>query len=606
MMRDFRKIMHFGWAHKGYALLNVLCNIFYALFSALAFVSLIPMLNVLFKTTEVVRTPPTYEGLVSLEAFLKQSMNYYLTQMLTTNVEKTLWYVIGLVLVLFFLKNLFNYFALFFITYFRNGVLKDLRNALYQKIISLPLGYFSEKRKGDLMARMTSDVTEIQTSFLSVLELLVREPLTILFTLAFMFSFSVKLSVFVLLFIPLSGIVISLLGKKLKKQALGVQEEQAHFLNLMEETVNGQKIIKIFGGDSHFKKRFHNTTQRFYKLSNQLINRVNLAAPASEFLGICVIGILLWFGGRMVLLENSLTGPEFIVYMGLAYNILTPAKAISKAGYSIQKGNAAAQRILAIFEAQNTVKEAPNAVSLNKLEHGVGFENISFQYKNQTVIHELNLTLKKGETLALVGPSGGGKTTLANLLCRFYDVGSGQITIDGIPLSQLKKESLYQLISIVTQETILFNDTVASNLLLGDPAATEESIIQAAKAAHAHDFIEKLPLGYKTLIGENGNKLSGGQKQRLAIARALLKDPQLLILDEATAALDSASEHLVQQALEKLMANRTVLIIAHRLSTIKKATQIAVIEEGKIVEIGNHQQLIKTNTRYKKLVALQS
>ncbi|MGB1020278.1 MAG: ABC transporter ATP-binding protein, partial [Flavobacteriaceae bacterium] len=466
--------------------------------------------------------------------------------------------------------------------------------------------YFSEKRKGDLMAHMTSDVTEIQTSFLSVLELLVREPLTILFTLAFMFSFSVKLSVFVLLFIPLSGIVISLLGKKLKKQALGVQEEQAHFLNLMEETVNGQKIIKIFGGDSHFKKRFHNTTQRFYKLSNQLINRVNLAAPASEFLGICVIGILLWFGGRMVLLENSLTGPEFIVYMGLAYNILTPAKAISKAGYSIQKGNAAAQRILAIFEAQNTVKEAPNAVSLNKLEHGVGFENISFQYKNQTVIHELNLTLKKGETLALVGPSGGGKTTLANLLCRFYDVGSGQITIDGIPLSQLKKESLYQLISIVTQETILFNDTVANNLLLGDPAATEESIIQAAKAAHAHDFIEKLPLGYKTLIGENGNKLSGGQKQRLAIARALLKDPQLLILDEATAALDSASEHLVQQALEKLMANRTVLIIAHRLSTIKKATHIAVIEEGKIVEIGNHQQLIKTNTRYKKLVALQS
>ncbi len=606
MMRDFRKIMHFGWAHKGYAILNVLCNLFYALFSALAFVSLIPMLNVLFKTTEVVSTPPAYEGLVSLETFLKQSMNYYLTQMLATNVEKTLWFVIGLVLLLFLLKNVFNYFALFFITYFRNGVLKDLRNALYKKILSLPVGYFSEKRKGDLMARMTSDVTEIQTSFLSVLELLVREPLTILFTLVFMFSFSVKLSVFVLLFIPLSGMVISILGKKLKKQALGVQEEQAHFLNLMEETVNGQKVIKVFGGGNHFKKRFLNTTQRFYELSNQLINRVNLAAPASEFLGICVIGILLWFGGRMVLLENSLTGPEFIVYMGLAYNILTPAKAISKAGYSIQKGNAAAQRILAILETKNTVKEAPNAKEINGFKHQIAFQNISFQYENQKVITDLTLTLNKGETIALVGPSGGGKTTLANLLCRFYDVNSGQITIDDTPLTKIKKESLYGLMSIVTQETILFNDTVANNLLLGYHQATEEAMIKAAKAAHAHEFIEKLPKGYQTLIGENGNKLSGGQKQRLSIARALLKDPELLILDEATAALDSASEHLVQKAIEELMANRTVLIIAHRLSTIKKATHIAVIEEGKIVEIGNHQELIKTNTRYKKLVALQS
>lgn len=606
MMRDFIKIMRFGWAHKGYALLNILCNIFYALFSALAFVSLIPMLNVLFKTTEVVSTPPSYEGLVSLEVFLKQSMNYYLTQMITTNIEKTLWVVIGLVLVLFFLKNVFNYFALFFITYFRNGVLKDLRNALYQKIISLPLGYFSEKRKGDLMARMTSDVTEIQTSFLSVLELLVREPLTILFTLIFMFSFSIKLSVFVLLFIPLSGIFISFLGKKLKKQALRVQEEQAQFLNLMEETVNGQKIIKIYGADIHFNNRFKNTTQRFYKLSNQLLNRVNLAAPSSEFLGICVIGILLWFGGRMVLLENSLTGPEFIVYMGLAYNILTPAKAISKAGYSIQKGNAAAQRILAVFETKNTVEDAPDAHSIKEFKQRIDFQNISFKYDDQMVIKELSLSLRKGETLALVGPSGGGKTTLANLLCRFYDVDSGKITIDDIPLPHIKKESLYQLMSIVTQETILFNDTVANNLLVSYPTASKEAMIQAAKAAHAHDFIKKLPQGYQTPIGENGSKLSGGQKQRLAIARALLKDPQLLILDEATAALDAASERLVQQALEKLMANRTVLIIAHRLSTIKKATKIALIDDGNILEIGNHEKLMKTSKHYKNLVVLQS
>lgn len=606
MMRDFRTIMRYGLAYKGYAMLNIVCNIFYALFSALAFVSLIPMLNVLFKTTQTTLEAPTYQGLASLEQFLKDSMNYFLTQRLAENVEHTLWLVIGLVLLLFFLKNLTNYFALFFITYFRNGILRDLRNALYQKIIELPVGYFSEKRKGDLMARMTTDVTEIQTSFLSVLELLVREPLTIVFTLGFMLSFSVKLTLFVLFFIPISGIVISLLGKKLKKHALKVQEEQGHFLNVMEETVNGQKIIKTFAAGNHFKTLFEQTTQRFFSLSNKLLNRVNLAAPASEFLGICVIGILLWFGGRMVLLENSLTGPEFIVYMGLAYNILTPAKAISKAGYSIQKGNAAAQRILAILTAENTVKESPDAVVKNQFNKAITFSEVSFGYDQNQVLNKLSFELDKGKTLALVGPSGGGKSTIANLLCRFYDVHSGVITLDDVPLPKIKKESLYQMMSVVTQEIILFNDTITQNLLLGNPKATQEELIEAAKAAHAHEFIEKLPQGYNTVIGDNGNKLSGGQKQRLSIARALLKNPQILILDEATASLDSVSEQLVQQALEKLMANRTVLIIAHRLSTIKKASQIGVIEEGQLVEIGSHQELMQKNLRYKKLVSLQS
>jgi len=606
MMRDFRTIMRYGLAYKGYAMLNIVCNIFYALFSALAFVSLIPMLNVLFKTTQTTLEAPTYQGLASLEQFLKDSMNYFLTQRLAENVEHTLWLVIGLVLLLFFLKNLANYFALFFITYFRNGILRDLRNALYQKIIELPVGYFSEKRKGDLMARMTTDVTEIQTSFLSVLELLVREPLTIVFTLGFMLSFSVKLTLFVLFFIPISGIVISLLGKKLKKHALKVQEEQGHFLNVMEETVNGQKIIKTFAAGNHFKTLFEQTTQRFFSLSNKLLNRVNLAAPASEFLGICVIGILLWFGGRMVLLENSLTGPEFIVYMGLAYNILTPAKAISKAGYSIQKGNAAAQRILAILTAENTVKESPDAVVKNQFNKAITFSEVSFGYDQNQVLNKLSFELDKGKTLALVGPSGGGKSTIVNLLCRFYDVHSGVITLDDVPLPKIKKESLYQMMSVVTQEIILFNDTITQNLLLGNPKATQEELIEAAKAAHAHEFIEKLPQGYNTVIGDNGNKLSGGQKQRLSIARALLKNPQILILDEATASLDSVSEQLVQQALEKLMANRTVLIIAHRLSTIKKASQIGVIEEGQLVEIGSHQELMQKNLRYKKLVSLQS
>lgn len=606
MMRDFRKIMRFGWAYRGYALLNIVFNILYALFSALSFVSLIPMLNVLFKTTEPIIQKPDYNGIASLESFLKGNMNYYLNNLLAENIEKTLLLVIGLVLVLFFLKNLSNYFALFFITYFRNGILRDLRNALYKKIIELPIGYFSEKRKGDLMARMTSDVTEIQTSFLAVLELLVREPLTILFTLGFMLSFSVKLTFFVLLFIPISGIIISLLGKKLKKHALRVQEEQAQFLNAIEETVNGQKIIKTFSAGELFKNKFEMTTQRFFTLSNRLLNRVNLASPASEFLGICVIGVLLWFGGRMVLLENSLTGPEFIVYMGLAYNILTPAKAISKAGYSIQKGNAAAQRILAILTAENSVQEAPDAKIKKQFKTAVQFDQVSFSYEKEKVLDTLSFRLEKGTSLALVGSSGAGKTTIANLLCRFYDVDTGSISIDGVPLQNIKKSSLYDLISVVTQEVILFNDTVANNLLLGNPKATKKDLIEAAKAAHAHEFITKLPKGYETLIGENGNKLSGGQKQRLTIARALIKDPQILILDEATAALDSASEQLVQQALEKLMDQRSVLIIAHRLSTIKKATSIAVIEDGKLIELGNHAELMKNNLGYKKLVSLQS
>ena len=606
MMHDFRKIMRFGRAYRGFALLNIVFNILYALFSALSFVSLIPMLNVLFNATEPITLKPDYNGIESLESFLKGNMNYYLNKLLAENIEKTLLLVIGIVLVLFFLKNLSNYFALFFITYFRNGILRDLRNALYKKIIELPIGYFSEKQKSDLMARMTSDVTEIQTSFLAVLELLVREPLTILFTLGFMLSFSVKLTLFVLLFIPISGIIISLLGKKLKKHALRVQEEQAQFLNAIEETVNGQKIIKIFSAGELFKNKFETTTQHFFTLSNQLLNKVNLASPASEFLGICVIGILLWFGGRMVLLENSLTGPEFIVYMGLAYNILTPAKAFSKAGYSIQKGNAAAQRILAILNAENSVQDAPNAKIKKQFKTAIKFDQVSFSYEKERVLDTLSFRLEKGTSLALVGSSGAGKTTIANLLCRFYDVNNGSISIDGIPLQNIKKSSLYDLISVVTQEVILFNDTVANNLLLGNPKATKKDVVEAAKAAHAHEFIMKLPKGYETLIGENGNKLSGGQKQRLTIARALIKDPQILILDEATAALDSASEQLVQKAYEKLMDQRSVLIIAHRLSTVKKATSIAVIEDGKLIELGNHTDLMKNNLGYKKLVGLQS
>ena len=604
-MSPFRKIIQFGIPFKGYALLNILFNSFYALFSALSFVSLIPMLNVLFKTTEKQSTPATYSGILSLQKYLKDTLNYYVSSKLEQDIEGTLIFVISLVLSLFLLKNISNYLALFFIAYLRNGILKNLRNALYIKIISLPISYFNEKRKGDLMAKMTSDVSEIQQSFLSILELLVREPLTILFSLAAMLLFSFKLTLFVILFIPISGLVISSIGKRLKKHSARIQEEQGDFLSIIDETVNGQKIIKTFSAGEHFKDRFFKATDRFYLFSNQLLHRANLAGPTSEFLGISAIGILLWFGGKMVLIDESITGTSFIVYMGLAYNILTPAKSISKASYSIQKGNAAADRILEILNAKDHLEDDKNAQKLSKFKDRIVFDKVSFSYEKNPVLNKISFEIKKGEMVALVGPSGSGKTTITYLLNRFYNVDNGLLTIDDIPINLIQKKSLYKHIGMVTQESILFNDSVYNNLKIGKPNASNDEIENAAIAANADGFIKELPNQYETFIGDLGNKLSGGQKQRLTIARALLKDPALLILDEATSALDTEAEQQVQIALEKLMRNRTSLVIAHRLSTIKKADIILVLDKGKIVASGNHQKLLSSNKQYKNWVQIQ-
>ena len=604
-MSPFRKIIQFGIPFKGYALLNILFNSFYALFSALSFVSLIPMLNVLFKTTEKQSAPATYSGILSLQKYLKDTLNYYVSSKLEQDIEGTLIFVISLVLGLFLLKNISNYLALFFIAYLRNGILKNLRNALYIKIISLPISYFNEKRKGDLMAKMTSDVSEIQQSFLSILELLVREPLTILFSLAAMLLFSFKLTLFVILFIPISGLVISSIGKRLKKHSARIQEEQGDFLSIIDETVNGQKIIKTFSAGEHFKDRFFKATDRFYLFSNQLLHRANLAGPTSEFLGISAIGILLWFGGKMVLIDESITGTSFIVYMGLAYNILTPAKSISKASYSIQKGNAAADRILEILNEKDHLEDDKNAQKLSEFKDRIVFDKVSFSYEKNPVLNKISFEIKKGEMVALVGPSGSGKTTITYLLNRFYNVDNGLLTIDDIPINLIQKKSLYKHIGMVTQESILFNDSVYNNLKIGKPNASNDEIENAAIAANADGFIKELPNQYETFIGDLGNKLSGGQKQRLTIARALLKDPALLILDEATSALDTEAEQQVQIALEKLMRNRTSLVIAHRLSTIKKADVILVLDKGKIVASGNHQKLLSSNKQYKNWVQIQ-
>jgi len=586
--------------------LNIIFNILYAIFSALAYVSMIPMMQILFGTTPKTNVAPTYEGISEIKNYLEGFFNYKITQYMGQDSGKALLFVIGIIISLFFLKNIFNYLAMFFITFLRNGVLMDLRNDLYHKTTTLPLYFFSEKKKGDLMARISSDVLELQHSFLSILELIIRDPLTIIFSLIVMLSFSVKLTLFVLIFIPLSGAIISQIGKSLKRKSDRVQKEQGEFLSLLEETIGGIKIIKAFNAENAFVKKFKHSTGLFFDFSNKLLNRQNLASPISEFLGIVVISVLLWYGGKMVLIDQTLNGAIFLSYLGLAYNILTPAKGISKAYYSIKKGDAAAMRVLEILEANDDMEDVDDAIEIKSLEKEIKFDNVSFSYEENPVLENFSLKIKKGQTVALVGPSGSGKTTLANLLNRFYDIDKGSLTVDGTPIDVIKKKSLYQLTGMVTQDSILFNDSVKNNIALGNPSATLDQIREAAKIANATEFIEKLEQGYDSIIGEGGNKLSGGQKQRLSIARAILKDPDLLILDEATSALDTGSEKMVQQALENLMKNRTSLVIAHRLSTIQKADLIVVLNEGIIVETGTHKELLAKNSVYKKLVELQT
>ncbi|TQO36829.1 ATP-binding cassette, subfamily B, MsbA [Arenibacter algicola] len=605
-MEYFKKILRFAKPYRKYGFLNIFFNILYALFSALSFAALIPMLDVLFKPEKKVLVEPVYEGMGQLKDYLQDYINFRVNAYSGDDEMKGLVLVIGLVLILFLLKNFFNYLAMYFITFLRNGVLKDIRNKMYAKIVDLPISYYSEKRKGDVIARITSDVLEIQHSFLSILELIVREPLTILFTIVIMFGISTKLTLFVFIFIPIAGMIISRIGKSLKKKSDRVQREQGQFLSIIEETLGGLRVIKAFNSESRFYKTFTTSTNRFFNFSNKLLNRQNLASPTGEFLGILVIGVLLWFGGKMVLIDKTLDASSFIAYMGLAYNILTPAKAISKASFGVKKGNSAAERVLEILETENSIVEKKEAVVKRTFDEGIDITNVSFKYEDEYVLKKFNLKVPKGKTVALVGQSGSGKSTIANLMTRFYDVNEGEIKIDGIDIREFTKKSLRNLMGLVTQDSILFNDTVKNNIGLGKEEATEEEIIEAAKIANAHDFISELPQGYNTNIGDSGNKLSGGQKQRLSIARAVLKNPPIMILDEATSALDTESERLVQDALEKMMQNRTSIVIAHRLSTIQNADTIVVLQKGEIVEQGSHAQLMDKDGVYKKLVTMQS
>jgi len=605
-MNYFKQIIRFAKPYKIYAILNIISNFFYALFGTLSMISLFPMLKVLFGDTKPVLIAPKYTGIGDVKLYGENYLNYFVTQQKATGNEDVLIFMVMLVVSTFLLKNIFNYLAMYVITFLRNGVLKDIRNELYNKIITLPISFYSEKRKGDTMSRISTDVLEIQHSFLSILELIIREPLMILFTIAAMFVISAKLTVFVFIFIPISGFLISLVGKSLKRKSNKVQKEQGLFLSIVDETLSGLKVIKGFNGESIFGNKFYQSTNRFYKFSNSLLNRQNLAGPTSEFLGISVIAVLLWYGGQMVLNEKSLDPGLFLVYMGLAYNILTPAKAISKASYKVKKGNAAAERVLEILNVSSTLQDKPNALIKENFTEGIAINNVSFQYDDDIVLNNVTINIKKGKTVALVGQSGSGKSTIANLVTRFYDVSSGSITIDDIDIRDITKHSLRHLMGLVTQDSILFNDTIKNNILLGDEDATENQVIEALKVANAWEFVKDLPQGIQTNIGDSGNKLSGGQKQRLSIARAVLKNPPIMILDEATSALDTESERLVQVALENMMKNRTSIIIAHRLSTIQNADDIIVMQKGVIIEQGQHQKLLKNKGVYDKLIAMQS
>ena len=569
-------------------------------------ISLFPMLKVLFKNTDPVNEKPVWQGITKAQDYAENYLNYYVTQQVDEGPQTVLLYMVLLVITMFLIKNFFNYLAMFFITFLRNGIIRDIRDALYKKCLELPIAYFSEKRKGDTMSRITTDVTEIQVSFLSILVILVRDPLTILFTIFAMVLISWELSIFVFIFIPITGFIISLVGKSLKRKSNRVQKEQGYFLSVLEETLTGLKIIKSFNANDQFDKRFRESTERYFNFSNKLINRQNLASPLSEFLGITAIAALLWYGGRMVLVEETLNAGLFITYMALSYQILTPAKTISKASYSIKKGNAAAARILEILEKENSIADSQGSKSKKSFDEGLALKNVWFKYEDEWVLEDFSAEIKKGRTVALVGPSGSGKSTITNLITRFYDIQKGDIQLDGTSIKDIQLNSLRNLIALVTQDSILFNDTIKQNLRVAAPEATDEEMIDALKVANAYRFVKTLPKGLDTIVGDGGNKLSGGQKQRISIARAVLKNAPILVLDEATSSLDTESERLVQEALKRIMENKTSLVIAHRLSTIKNADEIIVLDQGKIIERGDHQELIKRDQLYRKLVQMQS
>ncbi|WP_251619884.1 ABC transporter ATP-binding protein [Odoribacter lunatus] len=606
-MRDFIFILRrFIPPYKFRVIKSVLYNILHAVFGTLSIAMLAPVLGILFGTQPDV----TEQVPFALDIQTLKHLFYYQITIARDSFgpASTLLFVGIIAILATALKTGFAYLGAYETIYIRNGVVRDIRKKIFGKILSLPLPFFSEERKGDIISRMTGDVQEVEASVMSSLDMFFQSPILILVYLSTMLFMSWQLTLFVFIMLPIMGTLIGKVGKNLKRHSREGQNKMGEILSLMEETLSGLRIIKAFNAEDKINRKFSDENESYRRIQNRLMRRRSLAHPMSEFLGTVVIVLVLWFGGTLILNNTgSLTAPEFIAYIALFYSIINPAKNLTNAYYSIQKGLAAMDRIDDILKAESSILESPNPVSIKEFKHAIQYKNVSFAYtENQAVLKNINLTIPKGQTIALVGQSGSGKSTFVDLLPRFYDVNEGEICIDDTNIKHLAFYDLRELMGNVNQDPILFNDTIYNNIAFGVDNATQEAVENAAKIANAHDFIIQTEHGYQTVIGDRGSKLSGGQRQRLSIARAVLKNPPIMILDEATSALDTESEKLVQEALDNLMRNRTSIVIAHRLSTIKNAHLICVFHEGEIVERGTHEELLQLNGIYTKLYQMQN
>ena len=607
-MKEFLQILRrFIPPYKKYLALTVIFNILSAVLNIFSFAALIPILQILFRTEgSGTATQLMPWSLDNIKEVLANNADYYVTQLIGNVGPTTTLLLIGLFLAFAtFLKTGAYFLSSATIIPIRTGVVRDIRNQLYHKITSLPLGFFSEERKGDIIARMTGDVGEIESSIMSSLDMLFKNPILIISYFTALLFISWQLTLFTLVFVPIFGWFMGFVGRKLKRKSIAAQSLWSDTMSQVEETLGGLRIIKAFCAEDKMNQRFDRINSD-YRNSVQRVNiRQQMAHPMSEFLGTVLIIIVLWVGGILVLDQQILSGPTFIYYLVMLYSIINPLKDFSKAGYNIPKGLASMERVDKILKAENTIKEPASPKHIASFEHQIEFRHVSFRYGEQWVLRDINLVIEKGKTVALVGQSGSGKSTLVDLIPRYYDVQEGEVLIDGINVKELGIHDLRQLIGNVNQEAILFNDSFRNNITFGVDSATQEQVEQAAKIANAHEFIMQTEHGYDTNIGDRGGRLSGGQRQRVSIARAILKNPPILILDEATSALDTESERLVQDALERLMKTRTTVAIAHRLSTIKNADEICVMHEGEIVERGTHEQLLAQGGYYKKLHDMQ-
>lgn len=604
-MKSLLKIAKYIIPYKFTAVASVSFNIIAVVFNLLSLLAFIPFLNLLFGETEAITVKPEFALNANyFEALFSYQMQPYISEY---GQKGALLFVCIAVAVLFLLKNLFIYFSMFFTASIRTNVVKDIRKAIYKKILILPLSFYSEEKKGDILSRITGDVQEVEWSIMQSLEMLFRDPISIILSLVVMINMNANLTLFAFILLPVSGLVIGRVGKSLRRTSSKLQIKMGELLSNVEETLTGLRILKAFNAEPSSNEKFNTINNSYSKIQVRMYRKRDLASPLSEFMGSLVMVALVWYGGNMVLNPDiQFEGGDFIGYIIIFSQLLNPVKSLSTAYNNLQKGAASTERIDMVLDAENKIAERADALNIDGFREVIEYRDLTFAYGETEVLRNVNIKIEKGKTIALVGQSGGGKSTMVDLLPRFYDPKSGGIWLDGHPITDYKIKDLRALMGIVSQQSILFNDTIFNNIALGIENPTLEGVIEAAKIANAHEFIEKMPNGYQTNIGDGGGKLSGGQKQRISIARAVMKNPPIMILDEATSALDTESEKLVQDALYKLMENRTSIVIAHRLSTIQHADEIIVMHEGEVAERGTHEGLIAQNGVYKKLTDLQT